>query len=135
MPDFVDDYDEESELIDKMSNRDSLASQKGQMSNIFQNSVGKRHRSLSFAYCLHAMMVTPEKVLSISGINMVKTIIMRHVELMAVCQSHSFEVFVSLANLMRFYSYIVGNVFIGRNKYQNLVQEDPETESTDPNQN
>lgn len=59
VPDFVDDYDEESELIDKMSNRDSLASQKGQMSNIFQNSLGKRHRSLSFAYCLHAMTLTP----------------------------------------------------------------------------
>lgn len=66
---------------------------------------------------------------------MVKTIIMRHVELMAVCQSHSFEIFVSLANLMRFYSYIVANVFIGRNKYKNLVQDpEPSSEVLDPNQ-
>lgn len=48
---------------------------------------------------------------------------MKHIELMAVCQSHSFEIFVSLSNLVRFYTYIVTNVFIGRGLYNHLIQD------------
>lgn len=69
------------------------------------------------------MIITPDKVISTSGINMVKQIIMRHIELMAVCQSHSFEIFVSLSNLVRFYTYVVTNVFVGRKLYNYLTQD------------
>lgn len=54
---------------------------------------------------------------------------MKHIELMAVCQSHSYEIFVSMSNMMRFYTYIVANVFIGCNKYNLLVQDNSEVDS------
>jgi len=55
---------------------------------------------------------------------MIKSIVFKHIELMSVCQSHSFELMVSLTNLVRFYSFVVANVFVGRNAY-NLLMIDP----------
>ena len=69
------------------------------------------------------MKVTSDKVLSISGINMVKKVITKHIELMSVCQSHSFELFVSLTNLVRFYAYIVTSVFVPSQRYNRLLND------------
>ena len=63
-------------------------------------------------YCNQVVKISPDIVISISGINMIKGIVIKHTELMAVCQSHSFEVFVSLTNLIRYYTFCVTCVFI-----------------------
>jgi hypothetical protein len=119
-----------SELAQKVSQRFSIESSRERNSALFGHNDNQlqrdlRARSLSFQQCLSAanlaMIITPDKVISISGINMVKQIIMKHIELMAVCQSHSFEIFVSLSNLVRFYTYIVTNVFVGRKLYNLLT--------------
>lgn len=54
---------------------------------------------------------------------MAKSIILKHIELMAICQSHSFEIFVSLSNLIRFYTYIVSNVFMSKRHYDILMND------------
>lgn len=80
------------------------------------------HYSLK-SYASNIMKITNKDVLSISGINMVKRILLKHLELMAVCQSHSFDIFVSLTNLLRFYTYIVANVFLCRGSYNMLMND------------
>lgn len=69
------------------------------------------------------MKITSKHVLSISGINMVKSILFKHIELMTICQSHSFEIFVSFTNLMRFYTYVITNVFMDRGVYDLLMND------------
>lgn len=54
---------------------------------------------------------------------MIKRVIMKHIELMSVCQTHSFDVLVSLTNLIRFYTYIVANVFLGAGSYDHLMHD------------
>ena len=54
---------------------------------------------------------------------MIKRVIMKHIELMSVCQTHSFDVLVSLTNLIRFYAYIVANVFLGAGSYDYLMHD------------
>ena len=54
---------------------------------------------------------------------MMKRIILKHIELMSVCRSHSFEIFVSLTNLLRFYIYIVANVFISKSNFIVLIND------------
>lgn len=54
---------------------------------------------------------------------MVKRIIVKHIELMSVCRSHSFEIFVSLTNLIRFYIYIIANVFMSKGSFNVLIND------------
>ena len=67
--------------------------------------------------------ISCKHVLSISGINIIKRIIIKHIELMTVCRSHCFEIFVSLTNLLRFYTYIVANVFVGKTNFNVLYND------------
>ena len=69
------------------------------------------------------MNISCKQVLSISGINIKKRIIIKHIELMKVWRSNSFEIFVSLTNLLRFYIYIVANVFVGKTNFNVLVND------------
>jgi hypothetical protein len=54
---------------------------------------------------------------------MAKMIIGKHIELMTTCQSHCFELFVSLKNMIRFYNYVVFNALIGKGRF-NLLMND-----------
>ena len=69
------------------------------------------------------MRITSEHVIAISGINMVKSILLKHIELMSICQSQCFEIFVSFTNLMRFYTYVISNVFSSREIYELLMND------------
>jgi hypothetical protein len=62
-------------------------------------------------------------LVSISGLNMVKKIVGRHVEMMCVCQSHSFELFVSLKDLIRFYNYVIINMLVPRGWFTLLMND------------
>ena len=73
------------------------------------------------SYANNIMKITSEHVIAISGINMVKSILLKHIELMSICQCQCFEIFVSFTNLMRFYTYIITNVFTGKTTYQLLM--------------
>jgi len=122
------DEDVNEELESKMGNRQSISESSGsgafrkknKMENLKHQEM--EHYSLK-SYARNIMKVTNKDVLSISGINMVKRILLKHLELMAVCQSHSFDIFVSLTNLLRFYTYIVANVFLGRSSYDTLMND------------
>ena len=68
-------------IQDKMRNKESI----GPGSGAISSSDGKLfHASYSFKKCL-SQKITSEKVMSISGINMIKRVVIKHVELMAVC--------------------------------------------------
>ena len=69
------------------------------------------------------MKITAEHVVSISGLNMVRQIILKHLEFMCVCRSHSFEVFVSLSNLIKFYTYVIANAFMTKATYDLLMND------------
>ena len=86
------------------------------------NSLDQYHLQLK-TFASKIMKITSKYVLSISGINMVKSILFKHIELMVICQSHSFEIFVSFTNLMRFYTYVITNVFMDRGVYDLLMND------------
>lgn len=69
------------------------------------------------------LKITSNHVLSISGINIVKLILLKHIEVMILCQSNVFELFVSCSNLMRFYQFIAFNTFVGPHQYESLMQD------------
>tara|TARA_B110000285_G_C14939913_1_gene521502 strand:- start:193 stop:747 length:555 start_codon:yes stop_codon:yes gene_type:complete len=122
------DEDVNEELESKMGNRQSISESSG--SGAFRKKgkmEGLKHQEMDHyslkSYASNIMKITNKDVLSISGINMVKRILLKHLELMAVCQSHSFDIFVSLTNLFRFYTYIVANVFLGRSSYDTLLND------------
>ena len=113
--DICEELNQSSQLQDKMTSRESISLGSGSFKSM--------QASNSFKRWFTQMQISSDKVISISGINMVKKIVMKHVEMMAVCQSHSFELFVSLTNLMSFYTYIIANVFIGRQSYSLLMND------------
>ena len=116
------DEDVNEELESKMGNRQSISESSGSGAFRKKNKMNNENYSLK-SYASNIMKVTNKDVLSISGINMVKRILLKHLELMAVCQSHSFDIFVSMTNLLRFYTYIVANVFLGRSSYETLMND------------
>lgn len=64
-----------------------------------------------------------ELVMSMSGLTMIRTVLYKHLQLMRALRSHTFEVFVSFTQCVRFYGHVVCSVFIHKDTYNQMIND------------
>ena len=64
-----------------------------------------------------------EVVLSISGLSLIRSVLLKHISMMQALRSHTFEVFVSLTQCIRFYGHVLCLTFINKDIYQQLFND------------
>lgn len=61
--------------------------------------------------------------MSISGLSLVRTVLYKHLSMMRALRGHTFEVFVSFTQCVRFYGHVVCSVFIHKDTYHQLIND------------
>lgn len=66
---------------------------------------------------------TDELIMSISGLSIVRTVLYKHLQMMRALRSHTFEVFVSFTQCVRFYGHVVSSIFIHKDTYNQIIND------------
>ncbi|CDW71082.1 UNKNOWN [Stylonychia lemnae] len=124
-------YDEDDmiDIGDEDMKSGGLELQYKQGINQFDNGVQK---SLTFYQQQSKIKFDKNMILSLSGLNIIKSTIAKYIELMNVCRHKSFDIFINLCQSFELYFFSAFHMFAQSQQYKRLF-EDSVYENVDPN--